>query len=97
MLLTRLVEYAADAARAGAGVPPPYYEPQRIRWILELNRDGSLASSELVPLASPGDPVLRNGVEFLVPSITRTSAIAPRIAVEQPRVHVRVGTRGGKA
>lgn len=84
MLLTRLVEYAADTAQAGAEVPPPYYEPQKIRWILELNPDGSLASDELVPLASPDDPVHRNGVEFVVPSITRTSAIAPRLAVDGP-------------
>ena len=82
MLLTRLVEYAADAAQAGTAVPPPYYKSQKIRWILELNPDGSLASGELQPLANPDDPVLRNGVEYLVPSITKTSGIAPRIAVD---------------
>ena len=65
-------------------MPPPYYKPQKIRWILELNPDGSLASDELAPLASPDDPVHRNGVEFVVPSITKTSGIAPRIAVDTP-------------
>jgi CRISPR-associated protein Csd1 len=84
MLLARLVDYATDAARAGTGVPPPYYKPQKIRWVLELNPDGSLAAEQLQPLADPDDPVHRNGVEFVVPSITKTSGIAPRIAVDTP-------------
>jgi CRISPR-associated protein Csd1 len=84
MLLARLVEYASDAAREGSVVPPPYYKAQLIRWILELNDDGSLASRELQPLASPDDPVHRNGVEHVVPSITKTSGIAPQIAVGTP-------------
>src|ERR1039457_832969 len=84
MLLARLVDYATDAAQAGTGVPPPYYKPQKIRWVLELNPDGSLAAEQLQPLADPDDPVHKNGVEFVVPSITKTSGIAPRIAVDTP-------------
>jgi CRISPR-associated protein Csd1 len=84
MLLSRLVEYAEYEAHAGADVPPPYYKPQKIRWLLELNPDGSLASDELTPLADPGDPVTKNGVEYVVPSITKTSGIAPRVAVDTP-------------
>ena len=84
MLLTRLVEYAGNAADAGSGAPPPYYKPQKIRWVLELSPDGSLASRELTPLADPGDPVHKNGVEHVVPSITKTSGIAPRLAVDTP-------------
>ena len=84
MLLARLVEYASDAAREGGAVPPPYYKAQLARWILELNDDGSLASRELQPLASPDNPVHRNGVEHVVPSITKTSGIAPQIAVGTP-------------
>ena len=41
MLLTRLVEYASNAADAGSGGPPAYYKPQKIRWVLELSPDGS--------------------------------------------------------
>ena len=84
MLLTRLVEYAGNAAGTGSGAPPPYYKPQKIRWVLELSPDGTLASRALTPLADPGDPVHKNGVEFLVPSITKTSGIAPRLAVDTP-------------
>jgi CRISPR-associated protein Csd1 len=83
-LLARLVEYAAETAKSGDAVAPPYYKPQQIRWVLNLKPDGSLASDELEPLASPDDPVHRHGVEFLVPSITKTSGIAPRIAVDNP-------------
>jgi CRISPR-associated protein Csd1 len=85
MLLTRLVEYAAaQAAESGATAVPPYYKPQRVRWVLELNAGGSLASDILTPLAVPDDPERKNGTEFMVPSITKTSGIAPRIAVDTP-------------
>jgi CRISPR-associated protein Csd1 len=80
-LLTRLVEFAASS---GTQAPPAYYKLQRVQWVLALNPDGSPASPELQPLASPDDPARRNGVEHLVPSITKTSGIAPRIAVDSP-------------
>jgi CRISPR-associated protein Csd1 len=84
MLLTRLVEYAGNTTPGGSGPPPAYYKAQRIRWVLELNPDGSLASRELTPLADPSDPVHKNGVEHVVPSVTKTSGIAPRLAVDTP-------------
>jgi CRISPR-associated protein Csd1 len=93
MLLTRLVEYAANAT---AGVPPPYYKTQKIRWILELSADGSLRSNELTPLAQPDDPARRNGVEHVVPSITKTSGIAPRIAVDTPEYLFGWASENGK-
>jgi CRISPR-associated protein Csd1 len=84
MLLARLAEYAAAEAQGDPEALPPYYQPQLIRWVLELRPDGSLMSEELLPLADPGDPVHRNGVVHVVPSITKTSAIAPRVAVDSP-------------
>ena len=79
MLLSRLVEYAA----AGDAVPP-YYKPQKVRWVLELDADGSLASGILTALADPDEPSQKNGIEYMVPSITKTSGISPRIAVDTP-------------
>jgi CRISPR-associated protein Csd1 len=85
MLLTRLVEYAAATAQeALAEKVPPYYKPQMVRWVLELNADGSPASDSLLPLANPDDPARKNGVVFVIPSITKTSGIAPKIAVDTP-------------
>jgi CRISPR-associated protein Csd1 len=97
MLLTRLVEHASNAADAGSGAPPAYYKPQKIRWVLELSPDGSLASRELTPLADPGDPAHKNGVEHVVPSITKTSGIAPRLTVDTPEYLFGWVPEGGKA
>ncbi|MFF4772552.1 type I-C CRISPR-associated protein Cas8c/Csd1 [Microtetraspora fusca] len=80
MLLTRLVSYARDSSR----VLPPFYKTQRVRWILDLNSDGSPKSGRLVPLANPDVPAQKNGVEYVIPSITKTSGIAPQIAVDTP-------------
>ena len=91
MLLSRLVEYAA----AGDAVPP-YYKPQKVRWVLELNADGSLASSVLTALADPDEPSLKNGIEHVVPSITKTSGISPRIAVDTPEYLFGWVPEGGK-
>jgi CRISPR-associated protein Csd1 len=79
MLLSRLVEYAA-----AADAMPPYYQPQKVRWVLELNGDGSPRSTALTSLADPDDPPRKNGITHVVPSITKTSAIAPRIAADTP-------------
>ncbi|CQR65546.1 type I-C CRISPR-associated protein Cas8c/Csd1 [Streptomyces leeuwenhoekii] len=42
MLLHRLIEYAARAEADGE-LPPSYYRPKRIQWILQLNADGTEA------------------------------------------------------
>jgi CRISPR-associated protein Csd1 len=91
MLLSRLVEYAA----AGTAVPA-YYKPQKVRWVLELNADGSPRSGVLTPLADPDDPSRKNGVEHVIPSITKTSGIAPRIAVDTPEYLFGWVPEGGK-
>lgn len=97
MLLTRLVEYAAaTAGESGAKAPPPYYKSQRVRWVLEVNADGSLVSDTLTPLAIADDPVLKNGTEFMIPSITKTSGIAPKIAVDTPEYMFGWVPEGGK-
>lgn len=77
MLLTRLMEYA----RNSPSVPPPFYARQRVRWMLELNPDGSPASDQLTDLAD-GEGIGRGGVEYEIPSIVRTVAIAPKIGVD---------------
>ncbi|MER6774946.1 type I-C CRISPR-associated protein Cas8c/Csd1 [Streptomyces bacillaris] len=42
MLLHRLTEYAARAEEDGE-LPPPYYRPKRIQWILQISQDGTSA------------------------------------------------------
>lgn len=77
MLLNRLVEYADN----GLNLPPPFYARQRVRWVLELNPDGSPASDRLTDLAD-GDGAGRGGVEHEIPSIVRTVALSPKIGVD---------------
>ncbi|WP_282796881.1 type I-C CRISPR-associated protein Cas8c/Csd1 [Streptomyces sp. CC224B] len=43
MLLHRLTEYAA-CAEADSELPPPYYRPRRIQWILRIAEDGRSAA-----------------------------------------------------
>ncbi|MEW2530685.1 type I-C CRISPR-associated protein Cas8c/Csd1 [Streptomyces sp. NPDC047071] len=43
MLLHRLTEYAARAEADGE-LPPPYYRPKRIQWILQIAEDGRSAA-----------------------------------------------------
>ena len=73
MLLTRLVEYA----RTDPTVPPAFYASKLLRWIVELNEDGSLASPHLTDLADPTERARRHGVPHLVPTIQR-SGVAPQ-------------------
>jgi CRISPR-associated protein Csd1 len=96
MLLSRLAEYSRTQQESGAEVPPPYYKPLLIQWILELRPDGSLMSPDMLPLADPGDPAMRNGVVHVVPSITKTSGIAPRLAVDSPEYMFGWVPDGGK-
>ncbi|HEY9471245.1 MAG TPA: type I-C CRISPR-associated protein Cas8c/Csd1 [Propionibacteriaceae bacterium] len=78
MLLTRLADYARVSKRDA----PPYYKDKLVRYVLELNRDGTLASPRLTSLANPAQPRMKNGVVHTVPSIVKTSGIAPTLAVD---------------
>ncbi|WP_240506948.1 type I-C CRISPR-associated protein Cas8c/Csd1 [Thermoactinospora rubra] len=80
MLLQRLVAYG----RADEHVVPAYYKDKPVRWVLELSEDGALASPELISLADPADPRSKNGAVHTVPSIVKTSGIAPTLAVDTP-------------
>jgi CRISPR-associated protein Csd1 len=81
MLLRRLVDYAEVSPDK---VPPPYYKSQLVRWVLNLTPDGSPASEKLTDLADASDRATRNGRSHVIPSITKTSGIAPRVAVDSP-------------
>jgi CRISPR-associated protein Csd1 len=79
MLLTRLVDYA----QADPAVTPPFYAPKPLRWIVELDPDGSPASDRLLPLADPSDRASRNGIVHVVPAVQRSgTAPAPMLVVD---------------
>ncbi|MGH3693759.1 MAG: type I-C CRISPR-associated protein Cas8c/Csd1 [Pseudonocardiaceae bacterium] len=79
MLLHRLVDYA----RADPHITPPFYASKPVRWVVELNPDGSLASRHLTDLADPGDRAQRDGMPRMVPSVQRSGiASQPMLAVD---------------
>jgi CRISPR-associated protein Csd1 len=79
MLLTRLVDYV----KTNPEVTPPFYAPKAVRWIVELNMDGSAASDQLTPLADPSDRASRNGVVHVIPAVQRSgTAPAPMLGVD---------------
>ncbi|GAA0917697.1 type I-C CRISPR-associated protein Cas8c/Csd1 [Nonomuraea longicatena] len=77
-LLRRLVEQAQDPGR----IIPPYYQDKPVKFVLELNSDGSPASPYLTSLVNPADPRTKSGVVHTVPSIVKTVNIAPTLAVD---------------
>jgi len=93
MLLARLVEYTRDHLIS----PPPFYRAQKAQWILELRADGSPLTPTLTPLADPGDPLRKNGVEYVVPSITKTVGIEPKVALDNPEYLLGWIAKGAKA
>jgi len=79
MLLHRLVEYA----RADPRATPPFYATKPVRWVVELNPDGSPASRHLTDLADPGDRARRHGTQRMVPLVQRSgTASQPMLAVD---------------
>ncbi|MGH3941106.1 MAG: type I-C CRISPR-associated protein Cas8c/Csd1 [Pseudonocardiaceae bacterium] len=79
MLLHRLVEYA----RADPRATPPFYATKPVRWVVELNPDGSPASRYLTDLADPGDRARRHGTQRMVPLVQRSgTASQPMLAVD---------------
>jgi CRISPR-associated protein Csd1 len=98
MLLSRLVEYAESLMKAetGSDAVPPFYKSQQVRWILDLNPDGSAKSSQLTDLADPTDRATKNGTSHVIPSITRAFGIAPKIAIDTPEYVFGWVTQGAK-
>lgn len=79
MLLTRLVERAKAADR----VPVPFYASKPVRWVVELNADGSLASPHPTALFDASDRARRNGTPQFVPAVQRSGVGAlPMLAVD---------------
>ncbi len=77
MLLQKLVEYALDRIEQ----TPPLYADRPIRYIVELDADGSPLS--LTDTADRSDRRTRNGASRLAPQIQRTVAIKPLLLADR--------------
>jgi CRISPR-associated protein Csd1 len=80
MFLTRLTEYATAHADR---LPPPFHLESGVHWMVDLNTQGQLTTTDLQPIRDPADPTGRRGLPMLVPSIGRTSAVVPLLASDK--------------
>lgn len=78
-MLNRLREYGLRSP----DVLPPFHARKPIRWVLDLNADGTPVAS-LIDLADPQDRTRRYGVAHAVPAVTRTVGVAPLLAADTP-------------
>jgi CRISPR-associated protein Csd1 len=79
MLLARLVELA----RTDRSMPLPFYADKTVRWVVELNPDGSLAAPHPIDLADTSDRARRNGITHAVPYVQRSgTGSKPMLAVD---------------
>jgi CRISPR-associated protein Csd1 len=78
MLLQRLVEHADDTATEDS--LPAFYQRRPIRWMLDIAANGVPSA----PLTDLADSTNKFGVPRAVPAVTRTSGVAPVLAVDNP-------------
>ncbi|MSQ35464.1 MAG: type I-C CRISPR-associated protein Cas8c/Csd1 [Dehalococcoidia bacterium] len=68
MLLQKLKEYADERMQ----LPPVLYTEAPVRYIIELDKDGRLLTSQLTDTADKSSPRTKSGVRRLVPRVQRT-------------------------
>ncbi|MFE2444096.1 type I-C CRISPR-associated protein Cas8c/Csd1 [Streptomyces sp. NPDC059426] len=80
MFLTRLAEYAAEHSDR---LPPAFHLESGVLWMVDLDTEGRLATTDLQPIRDPADPAGRRGLPTVVPSVGRTSAVVPLLACDK--------------
>ncbi len=77
MLLQRLCEYAERRP----DVPPPMYQRQPVRYIIDLDGDGRLLG--IIDTADPASRETRRGVQRFAPHVVRTSGVRAKLLVDK--------------
>jgi CRISPR-associated protein Csd1 len=85
MLLQRLLEHGAAVGEAG----PAMYAPTRIRYEVQLTQAGQFRN--LVTLTGSDARGRDRGVERLAPTIVRTSAVKPKLLVDNAEYTLGIG------
>lgn len=92
MLLQRLKEYADERMT----LPPALYSEAPVRYIVELDGNGRLLSTEPVDTADPSSPATRKGRRFLVPQVQRSSAVKPLLLADNAEYVLGLGPEAAK-
>ena len=77
MLLERLREYADHRL----ALPPPNYQEQAIRYVIDLDDNGRFLG--MIDTADPTITDMRRGMRRLAPAFVRTSGIRPKLLVDK--------------
>ncbi|HEU5432634.1 MAG TPA: type I-C CRISPR-associated protein Cas8c/Csd1, partial [Thermomicrobiales bacterium] len=77
MVMERLREYAERCL----SLPPPMYQEQPIRYIIELDRNGRAVGAP-IDTANPSEPAAKRGGRRLAPHIKRAASIKPKLLAD---------------
>lgn len=77
MLLRKLVEYADSRA-----LPPSFYSPGVVRYLIDLDYRGQLLSTAPIDLADPSNPASKRGQRRLVPQVARANVVRPLLLAD---------------
>ena len=89
MLLQRLVEYADTL-----DVPPPMYGPVPVKYVVELDQDGSYHD---VSILDGGRKSNDRGKTLTAPTLVRASGIKPKLLVDNGEYVLGIGREDSKA
>ena len=78
MLLQKLVEFEAD----GFETPPPMYALKPVRYLMDLDSDGSLLSTTPIDTSDPDDRQSRRGFMRMAPSVVRSNTVRPLLLAD---------------
>jgi len=77
MLMERMVDYA----RTRLALPPPMYQLQPIRYVIDLDRAGRPLGIP-IDTADPATPAARRGTMMLAPHVKRSQGIRPKLLAD---------------
>ena len=77
MLLQRLIVYA----QRRLALPPPMYQEQPVRYVIELDRHGRMLG-EPIDTANPASPAAKRGTRMLAPHRKRAYGIKPKLLAD---------------
>ena len=81
MFLQRLRDFANEE-REGFDLPPTFYSPKPIRYLIDVDSDGHLTSPSPVDISDPGNRATRRGTMMMAPNRIRTSKISPLLLAD---------------
>lgn len=92
MLLKRLKEFADTRIK----MPPVLYTETPVRYIIELDGNGSLLTPRPTDTADPANPKTKRGQRRLVPQIQRTVGVKPLLLADKADYTLGLGNENAK-